>query len=362
MPGDLVVERIHPADERWSAILARAAFDVYDTEAYVRAEAHRLGAEAVGCLVDDGARVFLLPLLVRPVGNGSEADLAALDAVSPYGYPGIVLAGTDVASDGFVDDCLVTMLDALRDAGICSAFVRLHPLLNAELGPALRRQPVTENGFTVSIDLTLSEQGLWSAMSKGHTNAINKARRCGFTIEIAPARQLAVELAATYADTMRRLGAAEPYEFSADPLGRLAAMDEAFVAVARADGAVAGAYLFFECQGIIQAHLGGPRSAYMRPSASHLLIHSIARWGKARGDAVMHLGGGVGGSVHDSLFSFKAGFSPRRHRYQTLRLVADESRYGALLREKARRLGEPPRRLVESGFFPAYRATVRADG
>ena len=156
---------------------------------------------------------------------------------------------------------------------------------------------------------------------------------------------------------MQRLGAAKSYHFSTDHLGQLAAMDEAFVAVAMHDDAVAGAYLLFESHGIVQMHLGGPRTEYMRPTPSHLLIHSIALWGKARGDTVVHLGGGVGGSVDDSLFAFKAGFSPRRHAYSTLRLVADHDRYDALTRERARHLGTSTHELLNSGFFPAYRAS-----
>lgn len=41
----------------------------------------------------------------------------------------------------------------------------------------------------------------------------------------------------------------------------------------------------------------------------------------------MHLGGGLG-AADNSLFLFKAGFSPLRHRFCTLRIVAAEDRYG----------------------------------
>jgi hypothetical protein len=57
------------------------------------------------------------------------------------------------------------------------------------------------------------------------------------------------------------------------------------------------------------------------------------------------------------LFTFKAGFSHRRHHYQTLRLVADQERYDALIQERARRLGSSTEELLSTGFFPAYRAT-----
>jgi hypothetical protein len=133
------------------------------------------------------------------------------------------------------------------------------------------------------------------------------------------------------------------YRYSVEYLGHLAAIEGAYVTVAEADGDVAGAYLFFETDGIIQMHLGGPRTAYMRPSPSHLLIRSVVLWGRGRGDAIAHLGGGLGGAVDDSLFAFKAGFSPRRHAYSTLPLVADRDRYDALTLERAELPAVPQR-------------------
>jgi hypothetical protein len=68
-----------------------------------------------------------------------------------------------------------------------------------------------------------------------------------------------------YGDTLQRLGAAETYHFSDEYLARLAAMNEAFVAVAYSDDAVAGAYLLFESHGIVQMHLGGPAPSSANP-------------------------------------------------------------------------------------------------
>ncbi|MDQ1748968.1 MAG: hypothetical protein QOE71_24 [Pseudonocardiales bacterium] len=348
------VNLIDPTDERWASALARVKHDVYATPAYVTAEALRLQAEPVGCLVDDGGRLFLLPLLLRRVCSG---EGSTKDAISPYGYPGIVLNEDGAATEDFPDVCLTACLDVLRDADVCAAFVRLHPMLNAPLGQQLTQHPVTENGLTVSIDLTVPTDRAWAELSKGHANAINRATRAGFRVEISPASQQVDEFTAVYAETLQRLGAAETYHFSDESLARLAALNEASVAVAYSDDAVAGAYLFFESHGIVQMHLGGPRTEFRKPSPSHLMIHAIAQWARERGNSVVHLGGGVGGAIDDSLFTFKAGFSHRRHAYRTLRLVADQERYDALIQERARRVGSSTEELLSSGFFPAYRAT-----
>jgi hypothetical protein len=72
----------------------------------------------------------------------------------------------------------------------------------------------------------------------------------------------------------------------------------------------------------------------------------VRRWAAERGDRVIHLGGGRGGS-NDSLFAFKARFSPRRHEFYTGRWVLDPRRYDRLAQ-----LAPDP----DPGYFPPYRA------
>ena len=69
--------------------------DVYHTQAYVQADGVRLDALPTAFVVAEGDRLFFLPLLLRslrhlpaPIHDGGGA---LVDAVSPYGYPGILL-------------------------------------------------------------------------------------------------------------------------------------------------------------------------------------------------------------------------------------------------------------------------------
>ena len=129
-PGMLV----DPDDRRWASALAQAPRDVYDTPAYVRAEADQIGAEPVGFLVHDDDRVFLLPLLLRSDRAADGVGGPSIrDAISPYGYPGIVMSNAPRTTVGFADACTTGLLEVLRSRALCTAFVRLHPLLNADL-------------------------------------------------------------------------------------------------------------------------------------------------------------------------------------------------------------------------------------
>ena len=99
------------------------------------------------------------------------------------------------------------------------------------------------------------------------------------------------------------------------------------------------------------AHLAGTKEKFLHYAPMKLAFDYMRQWGKESGYHTLHLGGGVGCSA-DSLFSFKAGFSPMRGDYFTYRMIFDQNRY-ALLNE--RREDQVPKVPDESNFFPAYR-------
>ena len=115
------------------------------------------------------------------------------------------------------------------------------------------------------------------------------------------------------------------------------------------------ASLFFESCGIVQAHLGGTKTEFLKQSPFNLLLHHARLWAKERGNNFLHIGGGVGGQK-DKLFTFKSGFSKQRHQFFTMRLIIDESKYDYLVSHKAQAKNISVAQLKESNFFPAYRA------
>ena len=96
------------------------------------------------------------------------------------------------------------------------------------------------------------------------------------------ARDRFEDFAAVYAETLERLHADAAYNFGPDNLRRLADLDDAYLAVALLDGQVAGAYLFFERDGIVQLHLGGTRSAYMGQASPSKCCSTPSRCGRSR--------------------------------------------------------------------------------
>lgn len=345
----------------WRAALAGMQHDFFHLPAYLVLSARYEGGVPLAFLAERGDRRLLLPLLVRPIDPALSAAHGRLfDACSPYGYPGPVLSAAALADEPFADEALTAFAQGLRERRIVACFVRLHPLLPAPHAALGRVGQVVHHGNTVSIDLTLPEHERWPLLRRNHRQQINHARRDGYTVQVDPRWDELTTFVAIYHETMRRVGASHFYLFPPDYFHEMRAQlgDCLHLAFIRCGGEVAAAALFAEVCGIVQCHLVGTRTAYLKHSPVKILIHSMASWFQARRNRVLHLGGGVGGR-EDSLFRFKAGFSAHRHPFHTWRVTPDELLYLALL-ERATAI-RPSHATVSHGYFPAYRAQLFSD-
>lgn len=328
--------------QEWQAVLRAARHDFYHLPAYVELCARQERGQPRALYVTDERRSMLLPLVIRDIPGGG------LDAISPYGYPGPVGIGADDAA--FLEVALLTGMQTLHAAGVVSAFVRLHPLLNPF--PPSHVGTVVQHGVVVSIDLSLSTEELWAQTRHDHRRDITRALRLGFVARMDEEWRQLASFTRLYQATMTRRSAA-PFYFFEDAYfeGLREALGESLhLCVVEKDGALAAAGLFVETDGIVQFHLSGTDDAFRMVQSTKLMIHFVRGWAKGRANQVFHLGGGVGAN-NDSLLLFKGGFSPLRHTFATLRMVIDESAYGRLVAAADPELD--PR--THSGFFPLYR-------
>lgn len=349
-------------DPRWPEALARLPHDFYHRPEYVGLDGDWNHARPMAFLARAGeAELFVPYLLRRCEGLGPEPAGAepVWDVVSPYGYPGLLLSEPARRSPRFAREAVCRLSETLRARGVCSAFFRMHPLLGAGVPALFPEGFFTPGGETVAMDLTLDDRQLWKAVREGHQWTIKKCMRLGFTPRMVPLRDHVDRVMEIYRDTMDRVQARESYYFGREYFARLAAMPErVHCCLVDWQGRTAAACIFFECGGIVQAHLGGTRSEFLSRSPFHLLLYFAAEWARARGNRYLHLGGGVGGSS-DRLLQFKRGFSPLRFPFWTLRLVTDPNAYRELTMRRARAADVPLEEMAGAGFFPAYRAPIR---
>lgn len=295
-----------------------------------------------------GDAELLAPLIVReiPVAGG-------VDAISPYGYPGVVppapSAGAKANQAGGLVDRTVeppmgesTVRSTMRTeevdfagSGLVSLFIR-HTLGEPPLSGAAERNIVQ-----------IADPALPPKSRSSDRNQINKNRRAGYAVELVPgpetnAAQRASFLSA-YEQTMHRAGAAERYFFAAAYFDRLLESSRSWLAVATAPaGEVAAASLTVHSDGFLHYYLSGSTDAHLRDSPMKNVLAMLVELSAELG-LPLNLGGGL--SPGDRLEEFKRGFANREQPWHTSEIVCDRAAYDRLS------AGHDP-----GGFFPAYRA------
>jgi hypothetical protein len=343
----------------WTEILRKLRHDTYHLPEYIAIEAKRTNTIPEAIAIVDGDKIFFAPYLLRSCDDivPQESNQKIFDVVSPYGYPGMLLSEAGANTPGFPEQVLGEFKRVLREKNVCAAFFRMHPILSDKFNEIFAPSTFTANGETVSVDLTLSESQIWAHTRKGHQSTINKCKRLGFTGRIVNYRQYINEFIAIYEETMNRVKAKQSYYFDRAYFEDLSKLeDKIHLCLIELDNEIASACLFFECCGIVQAHLGGTKNQFLNQSPFNLMLDYVRYWAKERGNEFLHLGGGVGGSTEDSLYTFKSGFSRQRHNFMTLRLVTDEKKYSYLVELRAKHINIQPEQLLNSDFFPAYRS------
>ncbi len=339
---------------KWIRQLERVRHDFYHLPTYARLSASTDGGSAAALYVEEGDSALLLPIIKREIGGGT----ALWDATSPYGYPGPLVTARDEDPGVFSARALLAARGILHEAGCVSLFARIHPVL----GPIPRIETtgvaaIVAHGETISVDLTASEEVMWRDTASGHRNEINRSLRAGHVARIDTDFAAGGRFLDLYRETMDRVGATQYYYFDNQYLTQLrdSLGPKLSLAVVEIDGVIAAAGLFVETCGIVEYHLSGSAAAYQKERPTKLMLDHVRKWAKARGNLVLHLGGGVGGA-EDSLFRFKGGFSRGRAPFNTFRLIVDEKRYEDFLASRtAHAIGTGMERDTLTGFFPAYR-------
>lgn len=344
-----------PADQGWHEALARLPHDLYHTPAYHLIEAQRLQASPEALLVTDGEQELLLPYLVRSCSSLFEGEFAEVrDVVSAYGYPSMLLSARG-RNQAFVTAAWKLIFEYMISQGICTAFLRMHPILDDGIEHFFPPGTFLETGPTVAIDLQYDEETLRNQIAKNHRRNLEKCYKYGFTTRIVRLNQVLEQFLDIYTQTMDRVNAQSTYYFDRAYYQALAELPEVQCCVVESGSEIISACIVLETNGIIQYHLGGTATEYYSKSPFQMCLYHVMNWAKKRGDRWVHLGGGVGGE-EDPLLRFKAGFSPLRFQYQTARIVFAQELYQDLVDATAAANDCSAEELLAGNFFPAYRA------
>jgi hypothetical protein len=356
--NQMKIQVIGLSDSLWLETLEKLRHDIYHLPDYLYLESVRYNAVAEAILIAEDDKIFFLPYLLRRCDDIFDQSLTTqevFDVVSPYGYPGILLSDKAASTKEFLDLAINQLISTLRAKKVCSAFFRLHPILNSRFNDFLSPDICNVNGETVSVNLNLSEAEIWSQTRPEHRTSINKLKRSGMIARMVPFQESIGEFISLYHETMDRVGAGRSYYFDDEYFSHFSKLGKkVHLCIVEFEDKITCSGIFTECCGIIQYHLGGTRNEFFKQAPSKLMFDYIRFWAKERGNEVLHLGGGVGGGK-DSLYHFKAGFSKQTHTFLTLRLIIDEEKYRHLLELRAKSLNTEVEELLSTNFFPAYR-------
>jgi hypothetical protein len=341
---------VNADQQAWMSILDRCRHDFHQLPGYAQLEGRRLGGVGTAIAIEAPEGAALLPLVLRPLP--AQLGVEGIDARSPEAYPAPVFTSHDPA---FMAAVIDQFISAMRERGVVSAFIRLHPLLEAPLQACAAHGPVVEHGPTVWIDLQADEATQWADYRALHRRWIRRAQRDGLSVRFDDAFAELDAFFSVYAETMVRRDAAWD-DLGLAYLEQLAAVlgSRGFLALVEHEGQVIAGGLYTRSCGIVQYHYGGTATAWQKASPSRLMHDAVRRRCAALGDWRMHLGGGVG-TRQDALFEFKAGFSNHRAAFRSWRVVLDAAREAELV-ERWRVLGGDAE--LAGGFFPRYRGPI----
>jgi hypothetical protein len=311
---------------------AAAGEDFFRSPQFLEAEGvtHTLRISRAG-------RELLAPLIVREIGSGP-----ARDAISPYGYPGLiegsrggVRRGLPAVAPAGTPPTLDPESIDLSATGLVTIFLR-HTLAAPPLSGASERNVVQ-----------VADPSLPPKSRGSDRNQINKNLRRGYELSLVPGPETsAAERAgflSAYEQTMRRTAAAERYFFGAAYFDRILESGRTWLALARApEGSIAAASIAAASDGYLYYYLSGSADSHLRDSPMKNVLAVLLEL-SAELELPLNLGGGI--SRGDRLEEFKRGFANRELPWRTSEIVADRAAYDRL--SAGRPAGE---------FFPAYRA------
>jgi Acetyltransferase (GNAT) domain len=291
--------------------------------------------------IEAGEAELVAPLIVREI-PGTDA----IDAISPYGYPGLVPAPPSRGRHfNRIPNEMTTAPrgealgpDAVdfSATGLVSLFLR-HALAPPPLAGAASRNVVK-----------IADPALPAKSRSSDRNRINKNRRLGYGVEIVAGPETLADqragLLAAYEQTMRRAGAAERYFFGAAYFDRILESGRSWLALAYApEGDIAAASVTVHSDGFLHYYLSGSTDARLPDSPMKNLVAALVEF-SAEQELPLNLGGGL--SSGDALEEFKRGFANREQPWRTSEIVCDREAYERLSASHAM-----------SQFFPQYRSS-----
>jgi len=306
---------------------------------------------------NDQARLFVYrqdsefvvyPFLLRKVDHGGKipAGKNYFDITSPYGYGG-PLASPGADGQTF-HDFYKSFERFCQDSKIITEFIRFHPLIHNH-EQAAGYVEAERNSSVVFIDLSQTEEQIWSGYDYSNRKNIKKATRSGVTVIIDHTPRFFSDFSMIYRHTMDRNNSRDFYYFPDSFFDKIHRFLDGNYLYAHAflEGKLISTELLLYGRTFIHSFLGGTLAEYFSFRPNNLLKHEAILWAKRRGIGYFILGGGR--NDDDGIFRYKQTFAKDSlANYYIGKKIHDQ--------DTVRRLtGLTDEEQGQKAFFPPYR-------
>lgn len=282
--------------------------------------------------IESDAGVLRAPLIVRPIPGSN-----ALDAISPYGYPGLVPA-PERTSRRYPEGTAFELEPAGIDfsaTGLVSIFLR-HTLGEPPLAGTTERNVVQ-----------IADPALPPKSRASDRRQVRRNLEAGYELTLVPGPETTAAQRAGFRDvyeqTMRRTAAADHYFFAQAYFDRILQADHTWLALLTAPaGDLAAASIAAVSDDCLHYYLSGSADAHLRDSPMKNIVSRLVELANEL-ELPLNLGGGL--TPGDALEEFKRGFANRQEAWRTSEIICDPEKYNQLSQGHDQR-----------AFFPAYRA------
>jgi hypothetical protein len=341
-------------EEEWEHLLSENDLnDVFLSPAYLELNEAVISGESECVVYEDRDSLVAYPYLRRPI-----AGSACFDISSPYGYGGAVelLKGSDVKQfyNVFHEYC--------RDTKIVSEFIRFHPMLENHTDANIRGLDTVCHQPVVVVEYDQEEHSFGKAIRKEVLKKVRKAERNHIRVVEDIAWDYYEDFVEMYRGLMDCKGASRFYFFN-DAFFRSirrTLSDRASLLVALCKGRMIGGLLILHSQPYAYNYLSCSDRDHDRLGTNDLLQFKAVDWASRGGLKAYLLGGGRSGE--DSLFRFKAKFSPQRRAFFLGKRIHLPKIYDALCEEKMKQEGIRPEEFISRSWFPLYRSSPSRQG
>lgn len=285
------------------ATVENLSADIYYQRAY--SALYEQGCELFEYIHQEGDKYVKFTSLKREITHvaGQAVAEKLYDLETPYGYGG-PLSNSD--NPMFLARAFAAYRCHCAQQNIVCEFIRFHPF-NSLVNNCSLFDMCLEERQVVIVDLNLSCEERRQRYSKTTRNIVKKALQ-NLTIENEDVP--ISEFISLYYETMQKNMAPDFFYFKESYFNALIALDGVRLIAIKKDEEYASIGFFMCCNELAHYHLSANNQELAKENGNYLLLDAAFEHAKSQGCRYMMLGGGRTSSLDDSLFKFKAKFSP----------------------------------------------------